>query len=218
MKHIFLAVSFFHSLLIFPQIPEVDWQRTYGGSGADVPANMGLTNDGGYILVGSTTSTNGDVKGLHPPYWQGGASDAWVLKLDLNGAIQWEKCLGGNMSDEGLWIQQTKDGGYIMIGTTTSNDGDVTGNHGQSDMWVVKLLGTGEVEWQKCYGGTKSETGKCVKETTDGGYILYGTTTSTNGDVTVGQDQRTLFWLVKITHSGDIVWQNALRGRGSRQT
>jgi hypothetical protein len=91
------------------------------------------TSDGGYIVAGSSYSSGGDVTGNH------GHDDYWVVKLSGSGEKQWEKSLGGSNSDYASSIQQTSDGGYIVAGSSYSSDGDVTGNHGGSDYWIVKL-------------------------------------------------------------------------------
>ena len=96
------------------------------------------TSDGGYIVAGSTRSNDGDVSGNHEEVWWL-VWDFWVVKLDRYGDIEWQKCLGGSDSDWAYNIQQTSDGGYIVAGYTGSNDGDVSGNHGEKDFWVVKL-------------------------------------------------------------------------------
>ena len=121
----------------------IQWQKCLGGSNEDRAFSIQLTSDGGYIVAGDTESINGDVSDNH------GNRDAWVVKLDNTGNIEWQKCLGGNNNDIARCIIQTSDGGYIATGDTYSNDGDVSGNNGVSDAWVVKLDGTGNIEWQK---------------------------------------------------------------------
>ena len=109
------------------------WQRSLGGSGWDSAESIRQTSDGGYIVAGWTASTDGDVSGNH------GGTDAWVVKLDGAGNPVWQRCLGGSWEDDAYSIQQTSDGGFIVAGGTESTDGDVSGNHGDSDVWVVKL-------------------------------------------------------------------------------
>jgi len=109
------------------------WQKCLGGSDIDEAHSIQQTSDGGYIVAGWTYSNDSDVYGNH------GWRDIWVVKLDENGNIQWQKCLGGSDSDKAYSIQQTSDGGYIVAGLAYSNNGDVYGNHGESDMWIVKL-------------------------------------------------------------------------------
>ena len=97
--------------------------------------------------------------------------------------VQWKKCLGGSSRDFAYAIQQTTDGGYIIAGDSWSTDGDVTNNHGY-DCWVVKLDGSGNIQWQKCLGGTNVDVATDIQQTSDGGYIVAGQAGSTDGDVT----------------------------------
>ena len=109
--------------------------RVLGGFLFDYGYDVKQTSDGGYIVAGYTYSNDGDVSGNH------GYFDYWIVKIDGTGNIQWQKCLGGSGYDNAYDIEQTSDGGYIVAGATYSNDGDVSGNHGSCDYWVVKLGG-----------------------------------------------------------------------------
>ena len=183
------------------------WQKTLGGSENDYANTGQQTSDGGYILTGYTYSNNGDVSGNH------GYEDIWVVKLDSSGNIVWQKCLGGTNYDYGNAIQQTSDNGYIITGYTYSNHGDVSGNHGGADVWVVKLDSSGTILWQKCLGGTSSDIGYDINQTSDNGYIITGYTGSNNGDVS-GNHGSLDIWVVKLDSSGTIVWQKTLGGFG----
>jgi hypothetical protein len=152
----------------------LEWQKCLGGSKDDNGFSIRQTTDRGYILTGYTHSNDGDVSGNHDP--TGVTADAWVVKLSEDGMLQWQKCLGGSMDEWGRSIQQTTDGGYILTGHTQSNDGDVSGNHGGPDVWVVKLRADGSLDWQKCLGGSNMDQGFSIQQTTDGGYILTGHT------------------------------------------
>ena len=159
------------------------WQQLLGGSGDDRGRSIQQTADGGYILLGySTSSASGDVTGTNH-----GGSDCWVVKLNPAGAIQWQKLLGGTGHDYGQSVQQTADGGYVLLGDSTSSvSGDVTGtSHGESDFWVVKLNPAGAIKWQQLLGGSGYDRGLSVQQTADGGYILFGdSSSSASGDVT----------------------------------
>jgi hypothetical protein len=156
----------------------MQWLECPGGNSSDIAYSVQQTSDLGYVLAGATSSCDGDVRGNH------GSSDAWIVKLDSNGFLLWQKCLGGSGWDEGRSIQQTTDGGYIVAGVTWSNDSDVTGNHGRSDAWVVKLDSNGSLLWQKCLGGTGNDEANSIQQTADGGYIVAGVTWSNDSDVT----------------------------------
>ena len=108
--------------------------------------------------------------------------DYWIVKIDSNGAIQWEKCYGGFANEYAQSIRQTFDGGYIIAGSSDTPDssyfgsnGDVTGNHGCYDWWIVKLNDTGAIQWEECIGGTLCDYSYDIEQTNDSGYIVAGT-------------------------------------------
>lgn len=183
----------------------IQWQKTIGGAENDYAFSLQHTPDGGYIAAGYTYSNNGDVSGNH------GDADAWIVKLNGSGAIQWQKALGGSNEDIARSVQPTTDGGYVVTGSSKSYDGDVSDNHGEADAWIVKLSSSGTTQWQKSLGGYSEEIGRSVQSTADGGYIIAGSVQSNNGDVTGnrgGQD----VWVVKLNSSGNLQWQKSLGG------
>jgi len=183
----------------------LQWQNSLGGPGVDSCQEIRTTEDGGYILVGTSNENGGDVTGNH------GLQDVWVVKLDAGGNLQWQKSLGGSQDDLGEGIQQTADGGYVLTGSSKSNDGDVSVNQGLTDIWVVKLSNIGNIEWQRTYGGSASDSAESIQQTTDGGYVIAGTTSSVNGQIS-GQHGGTDYWVFKINTVGSLQWQNALGG------
>jgi len=189
--------------------PGILFEKTFGGSDWDESYSIQQTSDGGYIVAGYALSNNGDVFGNH------GSNDYWIVKLDETGNIQWQKCLGGSYDDRAYSIQQTSDDGFIVAGTTYSNDGDVSGKHGSSnddkDYWIVKLDKTGNIEWQKCLGGSDEDIAQSIQQTSDGGYIVAGYTFSNNGDVS-GNHSNSDYWIVKLDETGNIQWQKCLGG------
>ena len=185
----------------------IDWQKCLGGSAVDCAYSVQQTSDNGYIVAGSTHSTDGDVTGNH------GDGDCWMVKLTEDGTIAWQKSLGGTGYDYAASVRQTSDGGYIVAGYTESTDGDVTGNHGSNDYWIVKLDNTGNITWQKSLGGSAEDFARSVEQTSDGGYIVAGSTHSTDGDVTENHGSNDC-WIVKLDNTGNIDWQKCLGGTG----
>jgi hypothetical protein len=174
----------------------LQWQQCYGGSSDDMAYCIQQTADGGYIVSGSTVSTDGQVTGLHPspgnPLW----GDYWIIKIDNNGALQWQRTLGGTGFDEAHSIVQTTDGGYIVSGVTNSGDGDFV-NGGN----IVKLSSTGAIQWNSYQGGSFNYS---VKQTTDGGYIVAGTILNQ-------------FSVLKLDSSGAHQWWKFYGGSGYDQ-
>jgi len=201
-----LSLSIFCNLLTtLSAQPAIEWQRSLGGSASETLWCIQQTSDGGYVTAGFTTSNNGDVSGNH------GGGDWWVVKLSQTGEVQWQKCLGGTSTENATSIFQTSDEGYIIAGKTHSNDGDVSGNHGDWDYWVVKLNSTGSIEWQKTLGGSGEDYGFSIQQTNEGGYIVAGFSASTDGDVT-GNHGYADYWVVKLNSAGSIEWQKSLGG------
>lgn len=183
----------------------LQWQKAYGGSADDGAFSIAQTTDAGFIVAGTSTSTNGDVTVNH------GLEDWWIVRLNSSGTLQWQKSFGGSSVDIPYDIHQTSDLGFIIAGYTISNDGDVTGNDGFEDFWIVKLNSSGTLEWQKTFGGSMDERAFSIQQTTDGGYIAGGYTRSTNGDVT-GNHGDYDYWIIKLNSSGTLQWQKTLGG------
>ena len=185
-------------------VTDTEFNLVYGSTAAEQVFAADRDADGNYLLAGTIKSQNGDP----------GNPDAWVLHLDRQGKILWQKNFGGSAHDGASAIASTKDGGSVFAGYTHSNDGDVSGNHGNSDAWVVKLDKSGNKEWQTSLGGSASDHASSILQTNDGGFILAGQTASTNGDVS-NNHGGTDAWVVKLDRNGNKQWQKTLGGTGS---
>jgi hypothetical protein len=181
------------------------WNKHLGGNGYEVAKSIQQTNDGGFILTGYSTSSDGVVS------HNNGGQDFWIVKTDSEGDIEWEKALGGSRDEVAYSIKQTRDGGYVVAGYTRSNNGYVTGNNGGQDFWIVKLDGSGLVDWQRALGGSNDDVANSIWQTIDGGYIVAGHSSSNNGDVAhnFGDDD---FWIVKLSDEGQVEWKKSLGG------
>jgi hypothetical protein len=186
---------------------KIQWKKTYGGSAGDNLSCIIQTKDGGYITAGGTNSNNGDVSGTHDIVY----GDFWITKLDKNGNLQWQKTFGGSDYESANSIVQTSDGGYIAVGWNRSKNGDIKGNHGDYDLWVIKLNSNGTLKWQRSLGGRNGDFGYSIQETEGNGYIIAGGSDSNNGDVS-GNHGREDFWIVKLDVSGNLQWQKSLGG------
>ncbi len=182
------------------------WQKALGGSGFEHIRSIQSTPDGGCIAGGYTNSDDGDINGSH------GSNDLWLIKLDNTGNIQWQKTLGGSMSDLGSYVQLTDDGGYIVGGHSNSSDGDLTGNRNSFDAWVVRLDAEGNIVWQNTYGGTGNESLYYIDKTPDGGFVFTGSTLFiADGDIKCNAGVSDLL-LMKINAAGQLEWQKTMGG------
>ncbi|MCK9289986.1 MAG: T9SS type A sorting domain-containing protein [Bacteroidales bacterium] len=205
MKHLFLAVILFSVTMLYAQAPEIEWHRTLGGSSSDAALSIQLTSDNGYIVACTSNSNDGDLSKNNGDY------DYWVVKLSKSGNIEWEKSLGGSSIDIVSSIQQTSDGGYIVAGSSMSDDGDVSYSYGGFDYWIVKLSNNGDIEWEKSFGGSSNDIARAIQQTSDNGYIVAGYSNSNDGDITEqhgGYD----YWIIKIDAIGTLQWQKTYGG------
>lgn len=204
-------------------IGTIEWQKCFGGSGEEECFQIACTYDKGFIAVGYTFSNDSDLIGAnsHDSSLCNYCSDVWVVKLDSTGAIQWSKNLGGSYDERGYSIFQTPDSGYVLASTTSSNDGDVSGNHSwqvgySSDYWIVKLNQTGDVQWQKCRGGGADEGhGPNILKiipSMEGGFTAIGYTESHDDDVSGIHGNLKDAWVFKLDPFGNLLWQKCLGG------
>lgn len=208
MKYLNSVFLLFVLSLANAQSPAIQWQKCFGGSNSETGNSIKITSDGGYILAGSSNSVNGDVTQNF------GGVDYWIVKMNSVGTIQWKKSYGGSGDDYANSVQQTFDGGYIVAGTSNSNNGHISNSHGNNDFWIIKLDSTGNLIWQKSLGGTSNDSAQSVQQTTDGGYIVAGSSSSNNGDVSANHGYSD-FWILKLNSTGNIIWEKSLGGSGA---
>jgi hypothetical protein len=173
------------------------WQTFFGTVYAPM---LAPTADGGFVAMGISS---GIIPGGQVTCSIGGY-DLLLVKFSSTGVVEWQKCLGGTVNEDAGSVQQTTDGGYIIAGSTGSQNGDVSGNHGNADAWVVKVNSTGTVQWQRCLGGTGYEYGFCARQTSDGGYVVAAELASADGDASSFNGG---YWIVKLDAAGVITWQ-----------
>lgn len=192
----------------------INWKKVLGGNGNDYGYSIIKTNDGGYLLSGRTSSNNsGDVASTK------GGIDMWVVKLDAAGAISWQKTYGGNGDEYSVASAATPDGGYVLTGfTTSSNNGDVGQNHGNTDFWVVKINASGVLQWQKTLGGNGDDRPFAVTVTTEGRIGVAGYTTSNNnGNVNANHGNEDMWVLLLDNGNGNFLWKKTFGGNGSER-
>ena len=159
----------------------IEWEKTFGGSADDWANSIIQTTDGGYAVAGYTGS-----KGA-------GGFDFWVIKLDEQGKMIWDRTYGGSNHDFATSLIQTTDCGYVIAGITESKGA------GKKDFWVIKLDEQGKMIWDRTYGGSAEDLTSSLIQTTDGGYAVAGYTGSKGAG---GFD----FWVIKLDEQGKMIW------------
>jgi gliding motility-associated-like protein len=187
------------------------WQKTIGGNSYDNLTSGFETNDGGYILGGYSSS---GISGEKTENSRGG-DDYWVIKLDSNRNIVWQKTYGGNGVDRLTSIISTNDGGYLISGDSDSGiSGDKNlANFGSNDIWVIKINSIGNIEWQKNFGGNQLDFGGKILKTSHNTYILSG---SSNSNISGNKSQNSKglgdYWILNLDLNGNIIWQKTFGG------
>ena len=194
------------------------WERAYGGSEMDWLTSIQQTTDGGYILGGySMSGANGDKSDPNRDP-TANTFDYWIIKVDSLGVKQWDQTFGGTDDDFLTSLQQTSDGGYILGGYSGSNIGadktlPLAGTQGYDDYWVIKTDSAGNKLWEKDFGGIIEDALFCIRQTTDGGYIMGG-----HSDSPVGADKTQAswgardYWVIKTDSSGNFLWDKDFGG------
>jgi hypothetical protein len=166
-----------------------EWSQTFGGSLWDWGWSAEEVIGGGYIITGYTES------------YGPGVSAVWLIRTDSEGALLWDETFGGSSSEYGCSVQQTLDGGFIVVGDTYSYGA------GSRDIWLIKTDGNGDSLWTRTFGGGGSDGGSSVCETPDGDYVITGYTKS------FGAGQADV-WLIKTDGAGDSLWTRTFGGSG----
>ena len=194
---------------------ELEWVRSFGGSGEDTAQSVIQTSDGGYAVLGYTNSTDGDLteKALN-------VNDYWLLKLDAEGNLQWDRTYGGSKDDRGQSVIQTTDGGYAIVGYAMSDDGDGSNNEGFHDNWILRLDASGSILWEKSFGFSGHDHSYDVVQTSDGGFFFSGflDVTSSGGAGNNGKSPYLTrhgvgeFWGTRLDANGDLIWRRYFGG------
>ena len=186
----------------------MQWQQSLGGTGYETARDVEQTADGGFIVLGETNSTDGDVVAGF-----GGTKDIWLLKFSATGTLEWQKRYGGSGLDIGNHIALSSDGGYFITASSTSNDGDISGNHGTggyTDAVLIKVNNIGTVQWSKCFGGSKNDE-LFDMEIINGKIFLAGYANSIDGDIPPNQKNYD-FWLLALDQNGNKIFSKIYGG------
>lgn len=191
---------------------ELDWQKSFGGSGQDMLQSVLLTGDGGFLLAGTSESE----EGLDKKDKARGETDFWIIKLNAKGGEEWQKTIGGLGQEELNCVVKTKDGGFLLGGSSSSGiSGDKLQNgFGGMDYWVVKIDRKGAIVWQQAFGGRYNDELRSICISDDGGFLLGGNSNSTDtGTKTQKNLGESDYWIIKIDKDGNEQWQKTIGGK-----
>jgi hypothetical protein len=199
---------------------EIQWEKNYGFSGSDQAFSIIQTSDGGYFTSGflDVTASGGEGDDLlesenneETRAVQHGVGEFWGHKLDANGNKEWRRYFGGTNNDRSYDAVQADDGGILMVGASESTDFDISAPKGSYDFWAVRISATGDLLWERSFGGTEIDIAFAVTKSQDGNYVIAGDTRSNDGDVT-GFNGNADVWVIKINDQGTLLWEKTLGG------
>ncbi len=185
----------------------IEWRGYYGGTNNDRAHAAVRSDDGGYVMAGFTESDDFDVNNSRGSY------DFWTVKIDATGNSVWQSSFGGTGIERAEDIAKTKDGGYVITGSTFSTDVDVSTNHGEADIWLIKMDDSGKLVWDKSFGGSQFDAAQSVFASRDGGFIITGNSKSMDMDVNENVGENDL-WVIKTDANGNLIWQKSFGGSG----
>jgi hypothetical protein len=196
------------------QTIEIRKTLTLGGALNESGQSIVSTADGGYAVLGYTQSMDADVTNKSNTSY-----DYWLLKFDAEGQQQWQRVYGGNDDDRGQEIINTIDGGYAILGSSKSEDGEVSENAGSNDFWMLKLNYSGFIEWEKSFGYFGSDNGFSIIQTQDQGFLLTGVldVTASEGEgntnrLNAARHAGGDYWVIKLDQMGELQWRRYYGG------
>ena len=184
---------------------DLEWSRYYGGNFTDTPEGIVQMEDNGFIIAGGSDSEDTDISSNIGSY------DFWVIRIAADGDLVWEKSFGGEEIDEAKAITKSSDGNFVILGETRSNSVDVSSNNGAADLWLIKISAEGNLIWEKSLGGSSFDVGRAISITEDNGFLLAGSSRSSDGDVSENKGQNDA-WAVKVDRNGAMQWEKTIGG------
>ena len=189
------------------------WEKSFGYSGSDKPYSIIKTQDSGVLVSGviDVTASGGLGNSRLENSTLHAGGDYWAIKLDTNGNQEWTKYFGGNLSDDPYGIAETNDGNFILVGASDSSDVDISNNKGTYDFWVVSISNTGDLLWEKNFGGSEIDEARGITKTSNGDFIIIGNTRSDDQNITTNNGGSDI-WLIKIDANGNLLWEKSIGG------
>ncbi|CAM3709168.1 hypothetical protein FLGE108171_11520 [Flavobacterium gelidilacus] len=181
------------------------WDKYFGGTQNDRVFDVVQANDGGFVMVGYSESSDFDVNDNHGSY------DYWVVKINTNGDLVWKKSYGGSELDQAYGIAKNLNNTYLITGTSNSMDGDISSNKGANDVWIINIDDNGALLWEKSFGGSGFDTSNSIRMISNGNFLISGHTRSMDGQITENKGEND-FWAFTISPNGKMLWQKTFGG------
>lgn len=189
------------------------WQKSFGFSGSDYGTSLIQTNDNGYLLTGVIDVTASGGEGNSRTSQRHAGGDIWAVKLSAVGNFEWSKYFGGSFTDTAFGVEKTADNGFIIVGSSDSDDVDISDNKGSYDFWVLKISSSGTLLWEKSFGGTEIDEARAITSSNDGNFIIVGDTRSSDVNVSNNNGAADL-WMLKISPEGNLLWEKTIGATG----
>ena len=192
----------------------LEWEKSFGFSGHDHSYDLVQTADGGFFFVGFLDITAALADGTYSKgnsLTRHGVGEFWGTKIDASGNLEWRAYFGGTNNDRAHAVVQADDGGFVLAGFSESEDFDISSSRGSYDFWVVKITGTGELVWERSFGGTGIEIAYDIAKTETNSYLITGHTFSADQDISSNNGEADS-WLIHVNDQGDLLWERTYGG------
>ncbi|WP_299064513.1 hypothetical protein [uncultured Polaribacter sp.] len=185
-------------------------EKSFGYLGLDYGTTLLETKDNGFLITGvlDVTASNGQGNAKTKAIKHAGG-DYWAIKIDKVGNLLWSKYFGGSFTDTPLGIVETNDNNFIIVGSSDSNDFNISDNKGTYDFWVVKISNSGNLIWEKSFGGSEIDEARAITTTNDGNFLIVGDTRSKDKNVSKNNGAADI-WILKISTDGNLIWEKTI--------
>lgn len=185
-------------------------EKSFGYLGLDYGTTLLETKDNGFLITGvlDLTASNGQGNAKTTAVKHAGG-DYWAIKTDNSGNLLWSRYFGGSFTDTPLGVVETDANNFIIVGSSDSNDFNISDNKGTYDFWVVKISNSGNLIWEKSFGGSEIDEARAITTTNDGNFIIVGDTRSNDKNVSTNNGAADI-WVLKISTDGNLIWEKTI--------
>ncbi|MDB9732229.1 hypothetical protein OAA96_00335 [Polaribacter sp.] len=188
------------------------WEKSFGFSGIDYGTTLLETKEGGFLITGvldvSASDGQGNAKSTATKHSGG---DYWAIKTDHTGTLEWSRFFGGSFTEVPSGVLETDAHNFIIVGSSDSNDFNISNSKGSYDFWIIKISTEGTLLWEKSFGGSEIDEAKAITRTNDGNFIIVGDTRSADKNVSKNNGAADI-WVLKVSSEGNIVWEKTIGG------